>query len=109
MDIPQEIVSHAVTALVGGVTGFFGALVNRGPKMAEATDARLKILIQGYEKRTEGLVKQIENYERRIEMITQQYEQRIAALLQRMSEYERRLDDRMDALDDREHPEGETQ
>ena len=106
--MPTELMVNAGIAALFGAGGFFVSLVNRAPKMAEATDARLKILIQGYEKRTESLVQQIEGYERRIEGLTRQYEQRIESLMQRIDEYEHRIGMLMDTLDNREAAEGET-
>ncbi len=46
-------------SIIGAVGGFVAALLNRGPALQAAVDARLKTLIDGYEKRVDDLTMEV--------------------------------------------------
>lgn len=95
MNIPIEFIDHILTALVGAGGGWLVAHVNARStaeqKLTEATDSRLKILIHGYETRTQSLLKQLDASERRIDTLTRQYEQRIESLTVQIEDYQKRV------------------
>ncbi|MCW2275026.1 hypothetical protein GJ654_09885 [Rhodoblastus acidophilus] len=59
-EIPNWLVTLGASALTA-VGGFLLALVNRGPAMQTALDARLQTLIDGYERRVDDLMLEIQS------------------------------------------------
>jgi hypothetical protein len=48
-----------ITGMITAAGGFLLALVNRGPAMQTALDARLQTLIDGYERRVDDLMLEV--------------------------------------------------
>ncbi|MCW2317577.1 hypothetical protein SAMN06265338_101712 [Rhodoblastus acidophilus] len=57
-EIPSWLVTLGASALTA-VGGFILALLNRGPAMQTALDARLQTLIDGYERRVDDLMLEV--------------------------------------------------
>ncbi|PPQ28932.1 hypothetical protein CCR94_16205 [Rhodoblastus sphagnicola] len=57
-EIPSWLVTLGASVLTA-VGGFILALVNRGPAMQTALDARLQTLIDGYERRVDDLMLEV--------------------------------------------------
>ena len=57
-EIPGWLVTLGASVLTA-VGGFILALVNRGPAMQTALDARLQTLIDGYERRVDDLMLEV--------------------------------------------------
>ena len=51
--------TNIVTGIVTGIVSFAVALSNRGPAMQVAMDARLKTLLEGYDKRVAELTAEV--------------------------------------------------
>jgi len=59
-EIPNWLVTLGASALTA-VGGFVLAVVNRGPAMQTALDARLQTLIDGYERRVDDLMLEVQS------------------------------------------------
>ena len=57
-DVPNWLVTMGASALTAA-GGFILALVNRGPALQSAVDARLRTLIDGYERRVDDLMLEV--------------------------------------------------
>jgi len=57
-DAPNWLITLGASALTA-VGGFVLALVNRGPALQSAVDARLRTLIDGYERRVDDLMLEV--------------------------------------------------
>ncbi|RFB80040.1 hypothetical protein [Methylovirgula sp. 4M-Z18] len=71
-EMPQWAITLASALMTGGgglIGGFLIALVNRGPALQQAVDARLTTLIEGYEHRIRDLTEHIQRLEAKIETL----------------------------------------
>ncbi len=71
-EAPQWTITLISSLLTGGggmIGGFLIALVNRGPALQQAVDARLKTLIEAYENRIKDLSEHILRLEAKIETL----------------------------------------
>ncbi len=75
MGVPENDIWTALGAGgIGTALGVFGtivvALINRQPPMAALVDARIRTLIEGYDKHVNDLQKEIQKLEARVDALT---------------------------------------
>jgi uncharacterized membrane-anchored protein YhcB (DUF1043 family) len=106
LDEVIKLLVPIAVAVIGAFGGYAMARVTaragREQQLTAVADARLKLLMDSYEKRQQGLVEQLDASERRVETLTRQYEQRIENLLHKIDVYEKRLAARVDEIDPQE-------
>lgn len=68
--------SGGVGAVVGALGTIIVAVINQRSPMAALIDARIKTLIEGYEKRIFDLTKHIERLETKVEKLTNELAER---------------------------------
>jgi hypothetical protein len=57
-------------ALIGVVGTILTALINRQPPLAALVDARIRVLIEGYERRISELQREIDKLEAKVDALT---------------------------------------
>lgn len=70
-DIWTTLGAAGLGAAIGVIGTILTALINRQPPMAAMIDARIRILIDGYEKRISELQHEIEKLEHKIDGLTE--------------------------------------
>lgn len=63
-----------LVALIGGVGTILTALINRQPPLAAIVDARIRVLIEGYERRISELEQEVHRLEARVDALSQALE-----------------------------------
>ncbi|PNG25520.1 hypothetical protein [Methylocella silvestris] len=69
-DVWSNIVSGGVGTALGVLGTIIVAVLNRQPSMATIVDARIRTLIEGYEKHVEDLQHEIQKLEAKVDTLT---------------------------------------
>lgn len=69
-DIWTTLGAGGLGAAIGVIGTVLTALINRQPPMAAMIDARIRLLIEGYEKRINDLQREIRKLEQKIDALT---------------------------------------
>ncbi len=72
--VGQLLGAGSLGAIIGAVAIIVVALIKRQPPMAALIDARIRLLIEGYEKRIAELKDEIDDLETKVGVLTHQLE-----------------------------------